>query len=252
VRLDAHADAGRLEQALQWLEAGENLALVTDAGTPAISDPGSELVRLAHESGIRVTPIPGASAVTTLLSVSGFGETAFSFRGFFPRKPSERASEVSAVLKASALSGTRLHVWFESPQRMLAAIGDLSAALGDGLGEHARLCAAKELTKLHEKIWAGSLRAVLEELRAHFAEEGELGEWCFALLLPPTDARVSRTGDSSDWVKALRCLLENAGENESQKARISASEAARRVSQYFGTPKREVYEMALRISGKKT
>lgn len=245
-RLDAHSAPGKLRNALEWLQAGENLALVTDAGTPAISDPGSDLVSLAHENGIRVTPVPGPSAVTALLSVAGFGETQFLFHGFFPRKASEQIKEVKALLELLPRSGTRLHVWYESPQRVAAAFESLVAALGETADE-TRICAAKELTKTHERVFRGSPAEVLSEVREHVAREGEKGEWSFALLLPESKPDETRAEDSSDWVKALRCMLESADGNPP----IAASEAARRVSQYFGVAKKLAYEKALRISGKK-
>jgi 16S rRNA (cytidine1402-2'-O)-methyltransferase len=250
-RADAYSAKDRLREISQWLLAGENLALVTDAGTPAVSDPGSEIVALAHELGVRVTPVPGPSAVTTLLSVSGFGQTAFCFRGYFPRKSSEREQEVQATLEVSVKTGTRVHVWFESPQRILETFESISKALVEKLGSRAseaRICLAKELTKSHEKIWSGNPDEVLGKLRDHLGSEGEKGEWCFAVLFPESAGNSDASDDSSDWVKALHCLLDDKADSSS----ITASEAARRVSQIFGVGKKLVYEKALRISGKKT
>jgi 16S rRNA (cytidine1402-2'-O)-methyltransferase len=245
-RSDAFASPSQLEKAIAWIEEGENLALVTDAGTPAISDPGAALVQLAHQRGVRVTPIPGASAVTALLSASGFGETAFSFRGFFPRKPSERVEEVKVILEVLK-SGPRVQIWFESPQRILETL----QALHEGLSEKSeltRVCVAKELTKAYEKIFSGTASEVLAEVRSHVADEGEKGEWCFAILLPQFESETSEHDDSSDWVKTLACMLNISEEIPP----LRASEAAQRVSQYFGIPKKVVYEKALRISGKKS
>ncbi len=245
-RLDAYATTGKLETVLGWLEAGENLALVSDAGTPAISDPGADLVRLAHEAGVRVTPIPGPSAVTALLSVSGFGQTAFSFRGFFPRKTSERLEEVKVLLEVSSRAETYVYLWFESPQRIVESL----EALVEGLGHQAtetRLCAAKEITKAFEKIFRGSAIDVLSQVREHVLENGEKGEWCFAVMLPPKQSLQIHSDESLDWVKALHCLLDPADGDPP----LAASEAARRVSQHFGAPKKLVYEKALKISGKK-
>jgi 16S rRNA (cytidine1402-2'-O)-methyltransferase len=246
-RTDAYATPERLKAVLRWLKEGESLALVTDAGTPAISDPGAHLVRLAHEQGVCVTPIPGPSAVPALLSVSGFGETAFSFHGFFPRKNSERIEAVQGLLEVSAKSGTRVHIWFESPQRIEEALQALQEGLGD-LASLTQVCAAKELTKAYEKIFTGSAPEVLAQIRGHVATEGEKGEWSFAILLPPQESLQSVSEESSDWVKALYCMIDKTDGDSP----ITASEAARRVSQYFGTPKKLAYEKALRISGKKS
>lgn len=243
-RLDAYASSHKLTSVVEWLEAGENLALVTDAGTPAISDPGAHLVALAHERNVTVTPIPGPSAVTALLSVSGFGETLFSFRGFFPRKESERKDEVQEILEVCARGRIRVNVWFESPQRIVEALEALHGGLG---GFETRVCVAKELTKTFETVFIGSSEEVLVKVREHVSCEGEKGEWCFAVLLPPVETLKSSVEQSSDWVKALQCMLEYPGENPP----IAASEAARRVSQYFGVAKKIVYEKALQISGKK-
>jgi 16S rRNA (cytidine1402-2'-O)-methyltransferase len=245
-RMDAYVTEGKLQSVLSWLEAGENLALVTDAGTPAISDPGAELVKLAHEAGIQVTPVPGPSAVTALLSVSGFGQTAFSFRGFFPRKPSERLSELQVLLEVSSKTDTLVHLWFESPQRIEEALEAVVEGLGE-LAESTRICAAKEITKAFEKVFEGSAPEVLSQIREHVLESGLKGEWCFAILLPPKQSLQIHSDESSDWVKALHCFLDEAG----AFAPVSASEAARRVSQHFGAPKKLVYEKALQISGKK-
>lgn len=245
-RTDAYASEGHLREALSWLEAGENIALVTDAGTPAISDPGAHLVYLAQVAGVQVTAVPGASAVTSLLSLAGFGETSFLFRGFFPRKPSERISELKVTLEVFRASGNRVFIWFESPQRIIEcieAIHEVFAQEAPG----ARLCVAKELTKAYEKVFVGDSAKVLENLRAHLLEEGARGEWSVALLLPCLDNLQNHSEQSSDWVKALQCILDSSDNIPPR----SASDVARRVSHYFGIPKKIVYEAALKISGKK-
>jgi len=239
VRLDAHAKPAVIEAVLARLKGGESFALVTDAGTPAISDPGSALVEAAHRAGIQVTPVPGPSAVMALLSVAGFEETAFTFRGFFPRKETERRSELAACA-GSALS--RVFVWFESPERISEALAVVARERPEFV-----VIVAKELTKLHEKIFRGGAVEVAAAIAAEIDRQGARGEWCFGVHM--RNAKEScelgqdgQTDESSEWVKALRCLAD---------ARVSASDAVRQVSHHFGVPKNTVYERALKIFSKK-
>ncbi len=229
-RLDAHASPKKLEVVAHRLAAGESAALITDAGTPAISDPGSALVRLCREKGVRITGVPGPSSVPALLSVCGFEETAFAFRGFLPRKAGEIREELKAAAEASKIS--RVFVWFESPQRIEESLALLAEQSPDS-----DVVAAKELSKLHEKLFAGSASQVAAQVREELAREGARGEWCFAVRFPELKASESAvSANSSDWVKALECLL---------SAGVSASEAARQVSQHFGVARNEAYTAAL-------
>ncbi len=228
-RFDAHTSDRELESWIERLLQGEALAIVTDAGTPAISDPGARLVREAHERGIRVLPVPGPSAPVTLLSASGFHETAFCFRGFFPRKKGDRLEELR---QASASSMARVFVWFESPNRIIEALEAVAE-----VEPNSRLCVGKELTKLHERVFSGQAGDVLDQVRAEIEKEGALGEWCFAVeLKPQVEEKLG------DWELALQCLVD---------CRVGASEAAKRVSQRFGVAKNQAYERALMLSGKK-
>jgi 16S rRNA (cytidine1402-2'-O)-methyltransferase len=234
-RVDAHATSGQIRKLVERLEKGENFALVTDAGTPGISDPGGPLVKAALEAGIRVTPVAGISAVAALLSVSGFGGTAFVFRGFFPRKRGERKKELELVRRSGAAG---VWIWYESPNRIVEALEVFEGVSG-------RLIAGKELTKLHERLFAGEPAEVCRQVIEEVKREGEIGEWAFALELELESSELeeaSEGAESSDWVKALECML---------GARVPASDAARRVSHVFGAPRKIVYERALKISGKK-
>jgi len=237
-RLDAHTGARKVESWVEHLKEGKSFALVTDAGTPAVSDPGSILVAQAWEAGIQITPLPGASAVLTLLSVAGFNETAFTFRGFFPRKTEDQRKELEL---AAASSQSQVFVWFESPLRIVEALTTL-----EGSFPEAQLIVGKELTKFHERFFHGSSVQVAQRVRAEIDSEGSVGEWCFAVHFSkpePTEVNYElKAQEGSDWVKALRCLFD---------AGVSASEAAKQVSQHFGTPKRATYEAALQIFGKK-
>lgn len=234
-RFDAHTGEQRTARLVERMKAGEIFALASDAGTPAISDPGAALVAMARQAGVSVTPIPGASSVMALLSVAGFEETAFVFRGFFPRKSRERERELEL---AAASKLARVFVWFESPMRVSEALAEIAERFPE-----LNMIVAKELTKLHERHFSGNAADVAAQVKDEIQREGALGEWCFAAHFPPPPGtREEQELKSSDWVKALYCLI---------NARVSASEAARQVSQYFGVGKKTVYELALEISGKK-
>lgn len=173
-RLDAHAPAEALLRAVARLGEGEDLALVTDAGTPVVSDPGVALVRLAVERGVRVVPIPGASAVLAAVCASGLVAGAFRFVGFLPRSGPPRREALERI--ASAPEPV---VLFESPERTSATLHDLSE-----IAPRRRVAVARELTKMHEEIvrgtcaevgaldreWIGEVTIVLGE------GDGEAGE----------------------------------------------------------------------------
>lgn len=169
-RLDAHAPAEAVERAAARLEAGESLALVTDAGTPLVSDPGAALVRVAAARGVRVVPIPGASAVLAAVSASGLVAGPFRFLGFLPRSGPERREALERV------AGTpEPVVLFESPERTQGTLRDLAA-----IQPEREAAVARELTKLHEEMARGALRELAAGERAWIGEVtivlGERGE----------------------------------------------------------------------------
>ncbi len=162
VSLPAFAEKARAGPILARLTAGEDAALVTDAGMPAVSDPSEFLVAEALEAGVRVVPIPGASAVLAALSASGLPSSRFHFLGFLPRKGPERSAMLDEVagLRASL-------VLYESPHRVAETLRDLTTALGDRRG-----VVARELTKVHEEF----VRGRLSELVARYEGEAPRGE----------------------------------------------------------------------------
>jgi 16S rRNA (cytidine1402-2'-O)-methyltransferase len=161
VSLHAHNEVARVERVLAVLADGGSVALVSDAGTPLVSDPGARLVAAVLEAGHEVSAVPGASAVLSAVTVSGLPAASFSFLGFPPRRAGARDAALEALRdRPEAL------VWFESPRRLAATLRQLSEALGDR-----RACVARELTKLHEEV----VRGTLSELAEHFAE-GARGE----------------------------------------------------------------------------
>ncbi len=157
-----HNEARRTPDLLQRLRRGEHVALVSDAGTPALSDPGYLLIREATVAGVSVVAVPGASAVTAALTVSGLPTDRFVFLGFLPRKPGPRRRTLDEV---AGVPWTL--VLFESPHRIATVLQDLLAALGDR-----RMALARELTKRFEEVFRGTVSEALHHLQAH-APRGE-------------------------------------------------------------------------------
>lgn len=194
----------------------EHIALCSDAGTPNISDPGANLVRKCHQHGIPVIPIPGVSAVTTLLAVAGFvGEnSSFQFRGFFPRTKSDQARELARFLQLTRKSSD-VGVWFESPRRILAALSLVVSTLSHTSKGSIMLVVGKELTKTHEKLFVDTssdtvdrLEQVYDKVRQEVESQGEVGEWCFAIHFGRHSRQDATTDQSPAWHKTLMCMLD--------------------------------------------
>ena len=165
-----HSEKGKAAALVERLRAGESIALVTDAGTPAVSDPGHHLVKLAHEAGIRVEPIPGASAVVAALSASGFGSNGFCFLGFPPTKGSSREEWFARFAAAPAVAPTL--VFYEAPHRIEATLHELHRRFGD-----LEIALGRELTKAHEEIRLGRLGTIeVPEVRGEFTVVVDFGE----------------------------------------------------------------------------
>ena len=209
---DDGVEPGRL---LRRLEAGESVAIVSDAGTPAFSDPGHAVVGTAHDAGISVVPIPGASAAVALWSVSGLPSANIVWYGFLPRRP----AAVRRALLDFAERGLPVIV-FEAPRRLTSTLTELSRLMPD-----ARLIVGRELTKLHEQIWRGSPTEALNEF------DPPKGE--FALLIIPPASEQSHWSDAE--------IADALAEAASQGA--SRSQAARHVAQLSGRPRREIYAL---------
>ena len=186
-----HSGPGRLQTLLEILADGRDVALVSDAGTPVVSDPGADLVSAVRAAGHAVVPIPGVSAVATALSVCGFPGDRYLFLGFVPRKGAERQR-----LLARAAAEEWTVVFFEAPTRLAALLADLAALCGPAR----EAAVARELTKMHEEIRRGSL----EELRVHYAAHDARGEITLVLEgtgmpAPPPD----RTEEAAELAEAL-------------------------------------------------
>jgi 16S rRNA (cytidine1402-2'-O)-methyltransferase len=216
VSYHAQSALSRRAELLAHLRAGDDLALVTDAGTPAVSDPGDELVAAWAAEGGRIVPIPGASAVMAAVAGSGVAGPRWAFEGFLPRSGRERRERLARIA-----ADERGCVLFEAPGRVAATLRDLTAACG--ADRPAAVC--RELTKLHEEIRRGTL----EELAA--ADIPARGE--FVIVVGIGEASAEPTADGLDAARAAVERLVAAG--------VARGEAARRVSAETGIPRRALY-----------
>ena len=209
----------RLEPVLQALEGGD-AALVSDAGMPGVSDPGRELVAAAAARGIRVESVPGPSAVTTALAVSGLPADAFQFLGFLPRRRQERQERLREA--ASSLLTLAL---FESPHRLRATLEDIALIFGQR-----PIAVCRELTKLHEEVFRGTASAALEYFDTPRGE--------FALVIA---GAAPESPPEVDAGAIRRFLLER------RTAGIRARDAVAEAAERFGVPKNRSYQLWLEI-----
>ena len=242
-RFDDYTEETTIHAFVQEMKRGTNMALVSDAGTPCISDPGSSLIQACNEAGLRITPIPGPSAVITLLSICGFRETSFAFRGFFPRKDSEKREELE-LFTTLKKTPARICIWFESPLRIRHTLQMVAELVSD----QCTIVAAKELTKLHEQVFRGPPRHVLDQVTLELTNKGEIGEWCFAIDFTFYEQMNSGSNDDAEetehvWRKTLECLL---------ACNVPVSEATKQILKaYDNVSKNIVYDLALKLSNKK-
>ena len=214
-----HVTAG--QSILARLLSGESCALVTDAGTPAISDPGEDLVRLCAENGVPVFAIPGCCAAVNALAVSGLPTGRFTFEGFLTVNRKSRRERLEALKNEE-----RTMIFHEAPHKLLTTLEDLSAAFGPDR----RIALCRELTKLHEE----TRRCTLGEAVAHYAENTPKGE--FVLVLAGAEPREAAAVTLEDAVAQVLAL-------KSQGVRLK--DAAREVAEHTGLSKNELYAAAL-------
>lgn len=219
----AHSDPGRIDEVLALLTRGEDVALVTDAGTPGVSDPGPLLVAAVRAAGLPVVPIPGASAVTTALSASGLPADRYIFLGFPPRKGMDRERWLGLAARSADTV-----VCYEAANRLTELLADLARTAG--AERHAVV--ARELTKVHEDFRAGPLR----ELAAHYADHAPRGE---VTLLVAGLPEAAPAADPASVRRAARELLD-AGRT---KKDVVAELVAR-----FGMPRNDVYSLVMELS----
>lgn len=212
-----HNRLQRLDQILGALAEGD-VALVSESGTPSISDPGYHLVRAAIEAGFRVTPVPGPSAAIAALAASGLPTDSFTFAGFPPRQRNRRRERLERL---AWLEHTL--VLYEAPHRLEESLADLLDLLGDR-----RVCVARELTKVHEEFWRGTLEEATERFRGQ--QRGE-----FTIVI---EGRSEETWSREAVVKALISLREQG---------LGPAEAAREVAAKAGWPRGEVYRLGVAV-----
>ena len=212
-----HNEASMVAPILERLRRGETVALVSDAGLPAVSDPGERIVRAAAEAGFEVSVVPGPSAFVAALAISGLPTRRFVFEGFLPRKGSERTLRLSAVA-----AEPRTVVLYEAPHRLRATLADLAAACGPGR----RVVLVRELTKLHEEVWRGTLGDPCP-----IEPRGE-----FVIVL---DGAAPPPPVSDEAIESS--LLAELSAGAARRDAVSA------VASSLGVAKRRVYEAAVRL-----
>lgn len=215
-----HNAARTRPRILARLKAGQSVALVADAGTPLISDPGYKLVKAVRCAGFDVTAVPGAAAPIAALSLSGLPADRFFFEGFLPPRSAARRARLEALAAVPATL-----IFFEAPSRLGPMLADAADVLGARQG-----AVAKELTKLHEQVRRGSLEALARDLEDGFKAKGEF----VVLVAPPGKVAVS---DAEIEVRLIESLAEH-----------SVRDAARNVADALGVGRNRVYRLALALS----
>lgn len=223
VALHDHNERDRADELLDRLSAGEDVALVSDAGTPLISDPGYLVVQKARQRGIRVSPIPGPCALVAALSAAGLPTDRFLYQGFLPAKRGARRASLESLVRETATL-----VFYESPHRILECVSDIVEVMG----EDRELVLARELTKTFETFYSGAAGDVNSVL--HSDPHGTRGE--FVVMVHGATETARDTGEV-DVEHLLRLLL----------AELPVKKVARLASELTGVPKNDLYQKALEI-----
>jgi 16S rRNA (cytidine1402-2'-O)-methyltransferase len=222
-----HNEGARAEELAEELKGGARIAVVSDAGTPGISDPGGHLVGVAIGAGVPVFPIPGANAAISALIASGLGAERFTFHGFLPAKEGARRTALEGLERG----GGTTHVFYEAPHRIVEALGDVAAVFGEGQA----VVVARELTKVHEEFLRGTVAGVKAVLAGRAVVRGEI-----VLLFAPNAVEAAGGGSIADEVGALR-----AAEG------LSEMDALKRVARGRGMGKSEAYRELQRELGRR-
>lgn len=211
-----HNERARAEELVALLEEGKSIALVSDAGTPVISDPGFRLTRLAQERGAQVVPVPGATAFVAALVASGLPTDEFFFGGFLPARSTQRRAR---LMEVRAVPCTL--IFYEAPHRVAESLQDAREILGER-----EAVVARELTKMHEEIMRGRLSSLAE----HFSKDGARGEM---VIIIDRNVLEEATGDSAMDVAARVAALEGEG--------LDARAALKRAAREMGLSRSEAY-----------
>ena len=214
-----HNEAARAEELVNKLIEGRNIALVSDAGMPLVSDPGYRLVSAAIRSGVPVVPIPGASALVAALAASGLPTDSFYFGGFLPIKSGARIRALEALKNEQATL-----IFYEAPHRIADALADIGKALGSR-----RVAVARELTKIHEEFLRGTPSEIEAQLRSRPSVKGEI-----TLLIARAEGGAEKPADGASLESEVEiCMLEG----------MSRMEALKQVAHQHGLSKREAYRL---------
>lgn len=218
-----HNIQSRIPSLIERLQQGQTIALVTDAGMPCVSDPGYELVKACVAAGIQVVPIPGATAAITALAASGLPSDRFCFEGFLPTKGKARRDRLQLLQQEP-----RTMIFYEAPHRLRQTLADFVAVMGTTRG----IVVSRELTKLHETFWQGTL----QEAMAYFTATEPRGE--FTLVLAGAVVLPDAIPTEQDVIAELRELLGKG---------VPRSQASKEVAKAFNLPRRDVYQLALTL-----
>lgn len=219
-----YTDQAQTEAMLDLLNDGKNIALISDAGTPLISDPGYRLVKIARDAGIKVVPVPGACAMAAALSVAGLPSDKFCFEGFLPAKAGQRLNALQALLDEE-----RTMIFYEAPHRII----DSLAAMSEVFGADRELVLARELTKTFETLISGTATEVLAAVEAdHNQRKGEM-----VILVKGCEASAKQLDANVEHM--MRCLL----------AQLPVKQAAQIGAEISGLRKKELYQWALDNKG---
>lgn len=222
--LHEHNEEREVPGLVRRLEAGESIALVSDAGTPLLSDPGFRLVRAAAAAGLGVSPVPGPSAIAAALSVAGLPTDRFAFEGFLPAKAAARRARLKSLGDE-----VRTLVLFEAGNRLAALLEDAAASLG----AERPAVVARELTKLHETLYRGALA----ELAARVADDPDASRGEVVVVVAGCDEAAPSSGDAALLARLLPELLQE----------LPPSRAVRVAAKLSGVPRAEVYALALKL-----
>lgn len=209
----------RIPKIMACLAAGENVALISDAGTPLIADPGYRIVAAAREQAYRVVPIPGPCAIIAALSAAGLPAERFVFEGFLPVKSGKRQQRLQQLMRE-----TRTMVLYEAPHRIVQCLQELT----ETLGPDRQVVLARELTKLFETFWSGSCFDAVDWLQQH--SEQQQGE--FVVMIAGNDKPIA-TADEEEALRILTILTES----------LSQSQAAKLTAKITGLPKQVIYNL---------
>jgi 16S rRNA (cytidine1402-2'-O)-methyltransferase len=224
-----HNEAGRAAELVEQLKAGARIAVVSDAGTPGIADPGAEIAGLAIAAGVPVFPVPGANAAVSALIASGLGAESFTFYGFLPARAGQRKTALEE-LRGRTVSDVGTCVFYEAPHRIVEALADVEAVFG--AAQH--VVVARELTKLHEEFLRGTVRQVRETLAKRESVRGEI-----VLLFAPAAVEDKPARSVGDEVRALM-----------REQGLSEMDALKRVAKARGIGKSEAYREMQRERGR--